>query len=64
MRERGEVHRRQIGALVFEKGRLNGALQRREEEMRSLGEEKGAVVAALSAALRRVTEERDLAQRA
>ena len=56
LRAGDEVHRRQIGALVFEKGRLNGMLQRREEEMRSLGEEKAAVVAALSAALRRVTE--------
>ena len=64
LRAADEVHRRQIGALVFEKGRLNGALRRREEEMRSLGEEKAAVVAALSAALRRVTEERDLAVRA
>ena len=64
LRAGDEVLRRQIGALVFEKGRLNGTLQRREEEMRSLGEEKAAVVAALSAALRRVTEERDLAVRA
>lgn len=63
LRAQSEVHKRQIGALVFEKGKLNGALQKREEELRSLGEEKAAVVAALGAALKRVTEEREDAQR-
>ena len=58
-----EVLRRQLGALVYEKGQLNATLERRGREMEALREEKAAIVNALGAALKRVTAEKEEALR-
>ncbi|KAL3906231.1 MAG: hypothetical protein SGPRY_010630, partial [Prymnesium sp.] len=62
LQARNAVLRRQLGALVHEKGQLNLQLQRRERELSCLAEEKASIVAALTSALRRVTAEREEAQ--
>lgn len=59
LRARDEVHRKQIGALIFEKGRLNAEISRMKRRLDEAAEEKACTVHALGEALRRTTQERE-----
>jgi peptidoglycan hydrolase CwlO-like protein len=59
LRARDEVHRKQIGALIFEKGRLNAEIARLKRRLDEAAEEKARTVHALGEALQRTTLERD-----
>lgn len=59
LQAKDEVLRRQLGALIHDKGQLNLQLQQRDRDLQRLAEEKASLVSALTAALKRVAAERD-----
>ncbi|KAL1507785.1 hypothetical protein AB1Y20_007395 [Prymnesium parvum] len=63
-RTREETLRRQLGALVHEKGQLHAQLAEREAALLRLAEEKASIVRALGAAVQRVAAEREEARAA
>lgn len=60
--EREAVLRKQMGAMVFEKGSLNYQLVRLTQRLDEAAEEKARAVHALGEALSRATDERDMRQ--
>jgi len=59
LRARAEVQRAQMGALIFEKGRLNAQNVQLSRRLAEAAEERARVVSALGEALRNATAERE-----